>query len=361
MNVCMVSTSDDGSCGIGTYTGDLISEFPDSIEVNHVPLQLGAWNPIHYATAAINAGLSADGIVHVQHEYGIFGPKSIMSWLFFPILFIFSRLNGNRIVITAHSAWNSQTVSAPLINLKRLYVVLNNWVLAQTSDHIIFLSNNCEEKFLQNASVDTYDKLSHGVQTKQVTMEEGSAKKQFGYDPDDTLIVEPGYVRPEKGQDVFVELAAEFPEYSFLIAGGMQKGTDDEYMSGIERKATENVQITGRLDDERFHAAFNAADLIVLPYGDVTQSGIFNWCVAHASPVAASDSEYFKHLEERWSCVSLFDVDDISDIVACTHELLEDTEQRQNLSNRMADYQKSSSMESVADRHHEIYREISPS
>lgn len=355
----MVSTSDDGSCGIGTYTGDLMAEFPDSVNVNHVPLRLGAWNPVHYARAAISAGFSANEIVHVQHEYGIFGPKSIMSWVFFPLLFICSKINGNRIVITAHSAWNGQTVSEPLVNLKRVYVALNNSILARTSDYVIFLSDNCEEKFLQSASVGSYDKLSHGVQTKQVTMDEGSAKEQFGYFPDDTVIVEPGYVRPEKGQDVFVELAAEFPEYSFLIAGGTQKGADDEYLSGIERKSADNVQITGTLDDERFHVAFHAADLIVLPYRDVTQSGIFNWCVAHALPVAASDSEYFRRLQERWGCVSLFDVDDITNIVACTRELLKDTEKRQNLSNRMVDYQKSSSMESVADRHHEIYREIS--
>ena len=349
----MVSTRDDGHCGIGAYTGALRRSM-DEPDVVDVPLELRSLNVLHYAKAAVSVGSSDVDVIHIQHEYGIFGPKSVTSWVFFPLLFLFTSLKQTPVVVTMHSAWNSETVGPSFTTLKKFYVKLNNAMLASGTDHFLFLSQNCKDRFLDSVETDSYTVLPHGVQTETVEMSDAEAKRQFGYDTSETVIVEPGYVRPEKGQDVFAEVAKELPEYEFLIAGGIQADEDSAFIKEVEQTAPQNVSITGMLDDSKFHAAFNAADLVLLPYREVTQSGILNWCSAYLLPVAGSESEYFEQLEEAWGCVAVVGGVNSIDPDQLT-ELLEHEDKRQKLVSGMEAYQKAHSMTAVADEHYNVY------
>ncbi|WP_128475804.1 glycosyltransferase [Halorussus pelagicus] len=356
--VTFISTPDDGSCGIGTYTGTLLKNLDTSLDIRHVTVPLGSWNPFSYLAAVLQLKGDHSDVVHVQHEYGIFGPKSLMSWLFFPALYVISNIFGEEVVITFHSAWNDETIGPPLMGLKKIYVRFNNSLLAAVADHAIFLSDNCKERFLQSTSLSSYEVLPHGVQTDTVEIDSATAKETFGYKPEETLIVEPGYVRPEKGYETFLDVARNAPDYEFLIAGGNQNEDDAEYMANISQQAPENVQITGVLNDSEFHAVFNAADLILLPYEEVTQSGIFNWCVAYELPVIASDEQYFRNLNTQWNCVSLFDSGNADAALANVRELLDDEDQRTRLVAALKDYRKSQSIDGVADKHVKTYQQL---
>lgn len=357
-SVTLISTPNDGTCGIGTYTGTLSEEL--DVDVSHVTVPLGSWNPISYLSATVEAGKTESNILHIQHEYGIFGPKSLMSWLFFPLLYFVARLQRKRVVVTFHSAWNEETIGPPLVGLKRIYVRYNNALVAKIADHAVFLSKNCKHRFLESASVTSYEVLAHGVQTETVEMNQATAKERFGYDPDDVVVVEPGYVRPEKGYEIFLEVADRLEDYEFLVAGGSQTDEDDEYLSNISQTASENVQITGILEDAEFHSAFIAADLILLPYREVTQSGVFNWCVAYGLPVIASDEDYFCNLHEEWDCVALFESGDAEHAETKVRRFMRDEDERERLVGNMEAYRSSQSMDAVADDHVEIYRQLDP-
>ncbi|WP_423744948.1 glycosyltransferase (plasmid) [Haladaptatus sp. SPP-AMP-3] len=360
-SVTLVSTADDGECGIGTYTGSLISDMDGEVDVTHVTVPLRSKNPLPYITNAVRAGRSSDDVIHVQHEYGIFGPKSIWSWLFFPVLYFVAFLRNTPVVLTLHSAWNRETIDPPLALLKRVYVKLNNLLLVAGASYLILLSENCKDRFEESVPLRRYEMMSHGVQTETVSMNTSDAKRVFGYDSTETVVVVPGYIRPEKGQDVFVKIADRAPEYEFLIAGGVQADEDEEFLREVERTAPENVQITGMLDDSRFNAAFNAADVAVLPYRDVTQSGIFNWCVAYEVPTVVSDELYFRRLNEQWDCVSLFDVEDPESATMQIQDLLSNEERRMKIAEGMRNYGKASSMETVIEKHIWIYEAVDTS
>lgn len=354
VDVTVVSTPDNGSCGIGTYTGDLLSEMPESVTVNWVTVPLRSLNPLPYLFAAVRTGLTNDSTIHVQHEYGIYGPKSIFSFLFFPILFVLTSLRGRRVIVTFHSAWNKDTIGPPMVGLKRVYVAVNNYLLAATADHAVFLSENAAATFQQSVALDDVEILPHGVQEDTSPMDQESAKELLGYKPDTMLAVEPGYIRREKGCDTFVEIARHIDGVQFLLAGGCQDAED--YCESIRDAAPENVQITGQLPDEQFHAAFNAADVVVLPYREVTQSGVFNWCVAYELPVLGSDSKYFRSIEAEWGCVETVNMDDATVAARRLRELLDNDCQRDNLREGMTAYRNAASMSSVAERHSELYR-----
>lgn len=357
-DVTMVSTPDDGSCGIGTYTGELLKALSDETNVKWVTVPLRSANPLPYILGAITAGLGNGSVVHVQHEYGIYGPKSLWSWVFFPILFLLTRVQNKHVITTFHSAWNSKTIRPPLIPLKRTYVAANNAMLEMTTNHAIFLSENTAADFTESTKTDSKEVIPHGVQNDTIDLSTESAKAMFNAEPDDTLIVEPGYVRREKGCDAFADIAQEFEgkSPSFILAGGSQ--SDEAYYESIQRNAPQNLRVTGKLDDERFHAAFVAADLVVLPYREVTQSGIFNWCAAYEVPVLGSDTQYFRQLANQWGCVDVVDTEQPEIAAARIQELLANDDRRAKLRSGMEDYRTAASLDSVAESHSELYSSL---
>lgn len=350
----MVSTPDDGSCGIGTYTGELLQSLPSKTNIRCVTIPLRSTNPIPYVQGAIKAGFGDDSVIHIQHEYGIYGPKSFWSWLFFPILFVLATLQNKRVITTFHSAWNDETIGSPLVPLKHLYVAANNTMLAATTDHAIFLSENAAAAFRQSAPPQSEEVLPHGVQTDTQDLSTADAKRSLDITPEETLIVEPGYIRREKGCDAFVDIARAYEgDTTFLLAGGCQG--DEAYCKSIRRNAPEKLQVTGVLDEDRFHSAFVAADVIVLPYREVTQSGIFNWCAAYNVPVIGSETPYFRQLADRWDCVEIVNTEDPTTAAKRVRDLIEDDDRRATLRAGLQDYRTAASMDSVAQRHVELY------
>lgn len=360
VDVTVVAPPDDGSDGIGTYTGDLVGSFSEEVSTNYVSVPAGSTDPRPYLSAAIRAGRSGADVIHVQHEYALFGPNSLYSWPFFVVLSILARIDGVPLVITLHSAWNDETVAGEsLAWLKRLYVRANNELIAAVGTHLVFLSENCLDSYFQSVPLEDYSVFRHGVRVGATRdIDRAEAKTDFGYDPDDFVVVEPGYVREQKGIHVFVDVAERFPEVEFLVAGGPQDEAAATYAEELRERAPRNVQFTGHLPDERFHAAFVAADLACLPYLRMTQSGIFNWCVAYGVPVAASDHDYFTRLAAEWDCVDSFDPTDVDNVAETVGTLIESSERRATLAKGLAAFREANSFSSVAAEHLSLYRRL---
>lgn len=355
-DITYIATPDDGQCGIGTYTGMLKENMENKISVEHIEIPLGSFNPIPYVYKALIAPLSTS-IVHVQHEYGLYGPKSLWSWLFFVCLYISTRVTRTPVVTTFHSAWTEETVGPPLIPLKRLYVKLNNRMLNAVTDYSLFLSENCEQEFNNSVDVGRARKIEHGVQQRD-TPDKEIARDRFGYSMTDTVVAVPGYVRYEKGTDRVPAIAGVRDDWEFLVAGGGQ-GPDDEseLAQEVAEESPDNVTVTGWLDEDDLDRAFAAADAITLPYREVTQSGIFNLAVSHRTPVVGSDVEYFYNLREKYRCVLTGDPERPEHFAAEIQRVIRDDDVRNELLTGMNDYEKAHSADSVVDEHLEVYRD----
>ncbi|GGN23759.1 glycosyltransferase [Halarchaeum nitratireducens] len=357
--VAIVATPDDGSCGVGTYAGDLRSYL--DCDVEHVELHTNSTDPTHFARVAVSAGTTAADVVHVQHEYGLFGAKTLYWWVFFPLLWVSARLTSAPVVLTVHEVWDAETAGDSLRWLQLLYIRVVNLSITLVADHLVFLSETSESAFhtATPVAVQSTSRLPHGVnvgETKDVAPAE--AKSTFGYEPSDTVVVEPGYVSRQKGVDVFVELADRFPDHEFLLAGGPRQAADEAFVSDLRDRSPPNVQITGVLNDDDFHDAFRAADLVVLPYRKNGQSGVFNWCAAYSLPVAGSSCDYFERVAAEWGCMQLFNPSDLDDTESVTRTLLHDDEQRRALRERMSAFREANRFERVAAEHRSLYREL---
>jgi glycosyltransferase involved in cell wall biosynthesis len=358
-SVVMVSTPDDGSCGIGTYTGNLRRAFDRAVDITQVTLDTGANDAGHFLRVALQAGTRDADVIHVQYEYGLFGPRSIHSWLFFPLLWLLTTLRGIPLIITVHESWTRETISDYMPRIKWVYVRAINHLLVMVADELVFLSDAVKRAFTETVSVRSSQMIPHGVILDQEF--DGSkrdAKNELGIDPEATLVVEPGYVSEQKGCDRFISLASRFPEVEFLLAGGSLSPRDDSFVESLRDRASENVTITGRLPHRQFHAAFVAADLIVLPYRKDGQSGVINWCATYEVPTVGSDCAYFYSLATTYGCLDLVEATDADALAAGVSRLLADKSRREYLKRAMSRYKAINHFEAVADRHIRLYQNL---
>lgn len=340
--------------GIGKYSDTLSKALADqSVDLDRLDLEEGA-GPVQHVRVAVRAGLTSADVIHVQFEYGFFTPRLLFAWIFFPILFVLARLRDVPVVVTMHEAWLPDIVDPPLVGPKQVYLCLAHRLLVATADQLLFLSENAVEAFEKSVPGVHARTLPHGVDVSGTRdVESAAAKRQFGFDPKATVVSQIGYVAPRKNTDVMLELAEEFPEYEFLVAGGPRRDAEREYFESIRSRAPPNLTVTGVLPDEEFHAAFAATDLAVLSYSDIRQSGILNWCFAYQVPMICRRIPYFERVASEWGGIVLYDENDELDA-----ELRAAVADIDSLEREMEAFCEANSFEAVAAEHVRLYREL---
>lgn len=168
-----------------------------------------------------------------------------------------------------------------------------NLVLVHTLE-----SKNLVKQLAPNAKIEIVDLLANDLPQaiNQTTTE---------LPPIDFLA--PGFITPSKGTDLLVKVwqtDIRFAELNLLIAGTPRKRAgvfrifelgDWLYASKLKRLArdTENIKFMGFLDNESFRMAIEQAKVVVLPYREVTQSGILSLAQKYGATLVTSDLEGF--------------------------------------------------------------------
>jgi D-inositol-3-phosphate glycosyltransferase len=129
------------------------------------------------------------------------------------------------------------------------------------------------------------------------------AKRKLGLRDDEKAILFFGRIRPYKGIEhllaAFRLLTANRSNYRLIIAGEPKKGSE-EYRNEIEQTAgTEFVpgQIILKIQfipDEEMELYLKAADVLVLPYKEIFQSGVLFLAYSFGLPVVATDVGSFR-------------------------------------------------------------------
>jgi glycosyltransferase involved in cell wall biosynthesis len=366
VKVSMISTPPEDNSGVGKYTRSLQKQLSEFVTIDTQFIPVDSSNPFPFVKNAITAAIGDHDIVHVQYDYVLFGKFSIFTIGFFPLLYFLTRITHIPVVVTMHEVINDELVNSPFKKTKEIYVKVLNMILANTTDHIIFLSRQTEKRFTKSTSVRNISQIPHGVtESPRKDLTSVVAKQEFGYNPRDIVIAEPGYVSPRKGSRMLVSLARRLPEYEFLLAGGSPRDRHNEYLKDIVDQAPDNLQVTGILNDEEYELAYIASDLIILPYQEtqqggvtntVAQSGVFNDCVAREVPVLTSECEYFTTLQEKWGCLEVFT--NIEEAERKIQEYIQDEKRRCQLTEHMSEFKEANSMREVALEHQDIYQSI---
>ena len=207
---------------------------------------------------------------------------------------LFYRLLGKRIVFTAHNV-NAAKRDAHDSWLNRLTLRIQY----RLCDHIFVHTERMKRELLddfgvpdQKATVIPFG-INNTVPNTALTTAQARARLGIG-ERDKTLLFF-GNIAPYKGLEylvsAFISLARKDANYRLIIAG-RPKGSEDYWMrihrtlssSGLDDRIIERIEYVPDADTEFY---FKAADVLILPYVYIFQSGVLFLAYNFGLPVIA--------------------------------------------------------------------------
>ena len=218
------------------------------------------------------------------------------------LLMLFYKVYGRKVVLTAHNvnAGKRDSKDSPLnrLTLKIQY---------RLADHIFVhtekMKTELVEKFGVRALAITV--LTHPINDAfpDTDLTPTEAKRRLGITHGEKTLLFFGIIRPYKGLEYLVEafqrLATTHPDYRLIIAGRpVQEGV--RYLEEIQRRMSRDVD-AGRIiqkiqfiPDGEMELYLKAADVLVLPYKEIFQSGVLFLAYSFGLPVIAADVGSFR-------------------------------------------------------------------
>ena len=119
----------------------------------------------------------------------------------------------------------------------------------------------------------------------------GRARRQLGLNEGQVVHLFFGLIRPYKGLSVLLEAMALLPEEHMLVVAGECYGSWEPYAQTIRQLGLEERVMlhTSFVDDKDVPVYFSAADDVVLPYTQASQSGVTAVALHHERRVIASE------------------------------------------------------------------------
>ncbi len=168
-----------------------------------------------------------------------------------------------------------------------------------------------------------------------------------------------GLLRPYKGIDVLLEAFSSVEGAELWIAGMPRMPIDPlvELAGGVDA----TVRFVPRfIPDPEIPALFRRADVVVLPYREIEQSGVLYTALAFGKPIVLSAVGGFTEVAERHGAARLVPPGDPGALAAALQELVADPEARARLAGAASAAAAGPySWDAIAERTLALYRELS--
>jgi len=212
------------------------------------------------------------------------------------LLMLFYRLLGKKIVFTAHNV-NAGKRDANDSLLNRLSLKIQY----RLCDHIFVHTEKMKEDLISEFAVsrNRASVIPFGVNNTvpNTALTPAEARRRLGLNAQDKVILFFGNIAPYKGLEflvtAFEQTAKKNSTYRLIIAG-RPKGCEDywnELRKKIDRSAARDKMVLKieYVPDAETEIYFKAADVLVLPYTHVFQSGVLFLGYSFGLPVISAD------------------------------------------------------------------------
>jgi glycosyltransferase involved in cell wall biosynthesis len=250
---------------------------------------------IYYARLIRYAARSKPGILHIlwNNKFEYFDRT---------VLMLYYRLLGKKIALTAHNVNRAKRdLQDSLLNRLTLKIQY------QLSDHLFVHTNKMKEELCQDFGVAerSVTVIRHPINNAfpDTNLTAAEAKRQLSVEESEKAVLFLGKIRPYKGIEqllvAFQQLVKRDATYRLIIAGEPKKGSED-YLDEIRAIVTrdfsqgEIILKFQFIPDEQMELFLKAADVLVLPYKDISQSGILFLAYSFGLPVVATDVGSFR-------------------------------------------------------------------
>jgi D-inositol-3-phosphate glycosyltransferase len=257
------------------------------------------------------------------------------------LLMLYYRMCGKKIVLTVHNV-NQARRDAKDSPLNRFTLRIQYRLADHIFVHTQKMMSELTESFGVPAANVTIIPFGINNAVPQTSLTAADAKRRLGIQGHEKAVLFFGRMRPYKGLEnllaAYEKLAKPQSGYRLIVAGEPKKGSE-EYFREIQR-TIDRIDNEGRIicklqfiPDEEMELYLKAADLLVLPYREIFQSGVLFLSFSFGLPVVAADVGSFR--EEVIEGVTGFlcdpgDAVDLSNTIEkyFASELYEDLENR---------------------------------
>ena len=299
-------------CGVSDYAGQLYAgaEF-ETGGVRLIKGPLNFWNCLKIPFARAD-------IVHLQHEYSIYGFAGCWGFLLFTYLLLL-RLTGGKLVVTLHTIYNwdqagqifaHRTKSRLLIQALRLYGKTYHRLILLAASRVIFLSEGSRAAFARIAPWADPKKLTVipiGVYDHPIRAKNAAAlEARYGIAPDDYVFTLFGFAFPNKGYHLALEALKELQAgqrgLKLLVVSGEPGEGGVQYLASLKEITTrlgleKQVVFTGFIpfDDPLLDEALLRTNCFLYPYlKESATSGSLATTLAARKIYITSDLEMFR-------------------------------------------------------------------
>jgi D-inositol-3-phosphate glycosyltransferase len=219
------------------------------------------------------------------------------------ILMMYYKLSGKKVTLTAHNVNQARRdAKDSLLNriTLRIQYALCDRIFVHTQKMKVEL---CEDFGVAEEAVVV---IRHPINDAfpDTDLTPAAAKQRMGLRSDEKAILFFGRIRPYKGIEHLLAAFKLLPvnaraNYRLIVAGEPKKGSE-EYLGEIQQTIEtgfEEGQVIVRIQfipDEEMELYLKAADVLVLPYKEIFQSGVLFLAYSFGLPVVATDVGSFR-------------------------------------------------------------------
>jgi D-inositol-3-phosphate glycosyltransferase len=240
------------------------------------------------------------------------------------LLMLYYRVLRKKVVLTVHNV-NAAKRDSNDTRFNRLTLRIQY----RLADHIFVHSETMKLELSEQFGVqkDRVSVIPFGINNAVPTtrISRGEARQRLGLDDNKKTILFFGRITPYKGLeyliDAFDELVQRQDEYRLVIAGRPENDCRS-YWSAIQKRMQDTVK-SGRImlraehiPDDETELFFKAADVLVLPYRYVYQSGVLFLAYSFGLPVLATDVGSLKEEIVEGNTGFVFSLEDSDDLAA---------------------------------------------
>jgi D-inositol-3-phosphate glycosyltransferase len=213
------------------------------------------------------------------------------------LLTLYYKWLGKRIVLTVHNV-NAGSRDSKDTYLNRLTLRIQY----RLADHVFVHTERgkleLSKEFGVRAARITVIPFGINNAVPNTSLSRNEAKQRLGIQADKKAILFFGRIAPYKGLDyliaAFQQVSTRHADYRLIIAGRPENDCRS-YWRGIEERIQEDVRSerillrAGHIPDEETELYFKAADVLVLPYRQIYQSGVLFLGYSFGLPILAAD------------------------------------------------------------------------
>jgi len=212
------------------------------------------------------------------------------------LLTLYYKLLGKKIVLTVHNVNKAKRDHADSF-MNRLTLRFQY----QLADHLFVHTEKMKAELLEDFGVhkDSVTVIPFGINNSIAFthMTEKEARARLGIGDGERAILFYGRIKPYKGLEylvsAFLQLLTRREDYRLIVAG--EPHACEEYWAEMQKAMHKEVQRgrivlrIGYIPDNETELYFKAADVVVLPYREIYQSGVLFLGYSFGLPVIASD------------------------------------------------------------------------